>query len=152
MKHSTVHSVIKKIRYTGTASATVRATPNTRKLKEEHVESLRRWIDEDCSITLKHLVAKLYENHNVAVSISTVSRAIEGFHYTFKRMHNVAARAVLPSAEDGRKEYAENFIQLRNEYADDSIVFIDEVGFQVSMRANKNQLASLVVNYELLYY
>ena len=39
-------------------------------------------------------------------------------------MHNVAARAVLPSAEDGRKEYAESFIQLRNEYADGTIFLL----------------------------
>ena len=35
MKHSTVHSVIEKNRDTVTASDTVTATPNTRKLKEE---------------------------------------------------------------------------------------------------------------------
>ena len=96
LRHSTVHGIAMKYRETGVIEATKRTTPNTKKLSQREIASIREWIDEDCSQSLKELVAKLREHHQVVVSTTTVARAIKGFHYSFKRVHKVAERAVLP--------------------------------------------------------
>ena len=84
-------------------------------------------------------MAKLRKHHQVVVSTRTVARAIKGLHYSFKRVHKVAERVVLPGLKEDRKIYAERFLQLKNEYVDDAIIFFAEVGFEVKMRVAYGQ-------------
>ncbi|XP_058117056.1 uncharacterized protein LOC131259558 isoform X1 [Anopheles coustani] len=136
VKHSTVHGIIKKYRETGVIAATVRAPPNTKKLNGQVIASIKEWIDQDCSQTFKQLTIRIREQYNILVSTTTVARVIKGFHYSFKKVHKVALPAVHPGLIADRKEYAERFLQLPDQYADDAIVFIDEKSFQAIFRVS----------------
>ncbi|KAI5151745.1 hypothetical protein ENBRE01_2355 [Enteropsectra breve] len=71
---------------------------------------------------------------NIRVGLTTINRCIKSFHYTFKRIHTIPHRRNDPDVIKLRKLYAEIYLKLVSEIDDAKIFFIDEVGFNVSMR------------------
>ncbi|XP_061514175.1 uncharacterized protein LOC133393386 isoform X1 [Anopheles gambiae] len=139
MNRGTVYSIIKKFQNTWEVAAAKRGGNRAKLLSEEAAQSIRAWIDEDCTVTLKALVEKVYERFNVRVSTTTVAREIKGFNYSFKRIHNLPERRNTDSTIEERRSYASMCYQISMENPDTDIVFLDEVGFKVSMRTSKGR-------------
>ena len=110
-----------------------------KRLTEEQREQIRAWVDDDASMTLQAITARCMNELNVEVSITTVERYLREFHYSLKRIHALPQRRNDEVAIESRAEYARNFLQLVSTVDQNRFVFIDEVGFCVSMRARRGR-------------
>lgn len=134
MKRQTVAGIIKKFNETSVIEAGLRGGTRAKKLSTEQEEQIRAWIDEDCSISLKKLAAKVHEAFQITVSKTTIAKVIEGFNYTLKRVHKVPVRRNVDETIESRRQYAVEYTTLGGRYPQYEVIFIDEVGFNVSMR------------------
>jgi hypothetical protein len=125
--------------------STYRRTQNTtkkiaghrqQKISDAQKEQICDWVDEDCSLTLQQLKTKCFltqwPNIN-QISLSTVKRAVQNFHYSVKRISFVPERRNTPDIIQARFDYAVqyNIIMLER----DKIFFIDSM-IQVNSRVS----------------
>jgi hypothetical protein len=68
------------------------------------------------------------------ISLSTVNRAIQNFHYSVKRISFVPERRNTPDTIEARFDYAVQYNRIMLER--DKIFFIDEYGIQVNSRVS----------------
>jgi transposase len=125
--------------------STYRRTQNTtkksaghrqQKLSDAQKEQICDWVDEDCSLTLQQLKTKCltqWPNIN-QISLSTVNRAVQNFHYSVKRISFVPERRNTPDTIQARFDYAVQYNRIMLER--DKIFFIDEYGIQVNSRVS----------------
>jgi transposase len=90
-------------------------------------------VDNDCTITLFHLINYCVDQWNILPSRNTVSRALKEFHFTIKRVSLIPERRLNEENVVKRYEYARIMFPLFNSEPE-KIFFLDEVGFKVSMR------------------
>ena len=139
LKRSTVDSIIKVYLTEGRTTALRRGGEQTKKLTDEHLVALREWIDDDCSISLIKLVAVLKRRFGIVVSKTTVDRALVGFSYTVKRVYVQPERRNDAEAINDRYRYACEFLYLVSVVPEECIIFLDELGFNVSMRTRRGR-------------
>lgn len=72
------------------------------------------------------------DRFDVIVCLTTISDYTHGFRYTFKRINPVAQAAVTPALEEERRLYS--LWVLDQAAANVPLIYLDEVGFKVSMR------------------
>jgi transposase len=81
----------------------------------------------------------VYEKFNIEICKSTAARIIKGFNCSIKSVQRIPiARNDLNTLEV-RYQYAQNYIALPTQFSEDQLIFIDEVGFNVSMRCNRGR-------------
>jgi len=96
---------------------------------------IQSWIDEDCGITLKSIQQRCQSQLNINVSIASLHRAINNFNYSFKRTSLVPEKRNDPDVILQRKQYVIELNRLtRHIKINYKLFFIDEAGFNVSMR------------------
>ncbi|XP_061504544.1 uncharacterized protein LOC133393317 [Anopheles gambiae] len=139
IKRPTVYGIINKYNATWQIAAAKRGGTCKKKLSQDAVESIRAWIDEDCAITLKSLAQKVFERHGVHVSISTIAREVKGFNYSFKMLQKIPERRNTTATIEERTTYARNFYQITRAFPVSGLIYLDEVGFNVSMRTSKGR-------------
>lgn len=134
VKPDTIRKIVRDYLKDGKRKALPRggSRPRKKALDEGDVAFIKEMIDENCAITLEDMRARLFTARNKTVSTSTIGRAIDGFHYTFKRLDLVAERANDPELVAQRVEFANEMRVMLHERA--RFFFIDETGFQISMR------------------
>ena len=54
-------------------------------LTAEHIERIRGWVDDDCTVTLSSLQDKIREMFDIEVSTTTIHRNLDNLHYSLKR-------------------------------------------------------------------
>jgi transposase len=108
-------------------------------LTDKHKAAIRGYIAEDCSITLDSLRDKLMETYGVEVSRSTIDRAIDCFSYTLKRVTPLPACRNDEATIELRYSYAREFLSLLSQQDGENIFFLDEVGFNASMRGKRGR-------------
>jgi len=129
---STVRTIIKKYLQTGNYKTEYSAErEGIQKLNEEQKEQVRRWVDEDCSITLLKLAERILQEMEIKVSRQTISRVLKSFHYTLKPVHRIPDANAIEVQSNNELLFS----GLRFHYNENSIVFVDEIGFNVSMRS-----------------
>jgi hypothetical protein len=93
---------------------------------------LKNLVDEDCQITLKAMKLALedeFANEGLQVSIPTISRCLDDFNYSFKRVTRVTERA---GAADLVEQHAEYGAWLLQQVIDGKqLIYLDESGFKV---------------------
>lgn len=52
----------------------------SQKLNNSHLQSLKKWVNQDRNITLRELQNKLNQEHSITVSISTLCRRVKEFN------------------------------------------------------------------------
>lgn len=104
-----------------------------KKFTQEEQEEICNLMDDDCTLTLKQLKAKLLEqNPQLEVSLSTIDRATKAFHYSVKRVSFVPERRNTPDTIQSRFEYAVQYNRIMVQR--EKLFFIDEFGIQVNSR------------------
>jgi hypothetical protein len=76
---------------------------------------------------------------NKRVHISTIDRCLREFHFSLKKLVAVPIQRNTNDAIEALKIYARDFYSLWNENNGDDVLFLDEVGFQPSMRRKKGR-------------
>jgi transposase len=130
-----VRSVVNVYLKTGRVHSQRRGATRHKKLTDEHKAALVSWIDDDCSLTLKKIAARLAEQFSITIGTSTINRAIHEFHFSWKRTSLIPVRRNDDEALRVRQSYAENYLMLMTTYRESQFVFLDEFGVNISMRA-----------------
>ncbi|XP_052890193.1 uncharacterized protein LOC128298480 [Anopheles moucheti] len=134
---STVYGIIKRYKDTWQIESKKRGGHRAKSLSSEAVDSIRVWIDEDCTLTLKALAEKVFQQYGVRVAASTIAKEVKEFNYSFKMIQRVPERRNTAATIEERTAYAARFYDIAREVPVNGLVYLDEVGFNVSMRTSK---------------
>uniref|UniRef100_A0A182P6A6 Uncharacterized protein n=1 Tax=Anopheles epiroticus TaxID=199890 RepID=A0A182P6A6_9DIPT len=114
---------------------------NPKLLSNEAASSIRSWLEEDNTLTLKKLAQKVWEQYHVRVSASTVAREIRGFHKALQRRRwdsqtsepisvQLNAKKKSLSAKENGVDESTGQITIKHEYdtfSDDDVQFNDQI-------------------------
>lgn len=103
-------------------------------LSAEQKDRIRQLVDADATVTLNALQRKVCEEMAISVSTSTINRCLDEFHYTVKTLNVVPVRRNCESTIATRVTYGTEFQNVLFDVGESRIVFIDEVGYNVSQR------------------
>ena len=106
-------------------------------INEEHCAFLRELMEDDCIVTLEYMQEQLEAVDGLYVSLSTIHNRIVGFHYSFKVVKKQCLAAVTDAVKEQRREYSRWLINAVMEGR--NLIYLDEVGFQVSSRVNRGR-------------
>ncbi|XP_035906549.1 uncharacterized protein LOC118509668 isoform X3 [Anopheles stephensi] len=119
--------------------------PHLKKLNDEQIQTMKSWVDKECSLSLKKIAEKCREEFGVQVGLSTVRNYLTGFSYTIKRVPPLPERCNRDSQTvEARKQYAVRFSALQAELNDTGFVFLNVAGFHVSLRNSGKPAAQVV--------
>ena len=106
------------------------------KLTEVQKRQLCVWVDQNCTLSLKELKTICMEKWPELgpISLMTIDRALQAFHFSFKRISMVPESKNSPEVIDKRYEYAVEYTRLKSD--NKKFYFIDEYGIQVCSRAS----------------
>ena len=76
---------------------------------------------------------RVKQEFNIETSRSAVERFLKDLHYTIKVCDSIPVARNTESTIQARFEYANKFRDLELEYPTESLIFVDEVGFSVSI-------------------
>uniref|UniRef100_A0A182LV06 Paired domain-containing protein n=1 Tax=Anopheles culicifacies TaxID=139723 RepID=A0A182LV06_9DIPT len=80
LKKGTVYGIIKKYQKEWQIEAKKRGGNRSKLLTPEAISDIRSWIDEDGTISLNMLAAKVLQEHGIRVSATTIAREIKTFN------------------------------------------------------------------------
>jgi hypothetical protein len=106
-------------------------------LTQEHLEFIQEIIDDDSAITPSAIQEQLHAVTGLNVGITTIHDAIAGFNYTFKRLTIRASVSLTAERIEERRNYSQ--WHCRQIIAHRNMVYVDEVGFQVSSRVSSGR-------------
>lgn len=141
LPRTTVATIISAYNIKGQTSRLYSGGDHSSKLNANVKAKIRQWVDENATITLKNLKAKVFENFSLNVSTTTIYRTIKNFHYSLKKITIVPERRNFQSTIETRHNYALEFNKVNLENGGEQFVFIDEAGFNVSMRTKSGRSA-----------
>jgi hypothetical protein len=105
-----------------------------KKLSDEQIGTIRGWLEEDCTMTLKEIQTRAAIVLGTKVSIETIRKCIRSFNFTLKRVQLVAQAADTDEIWQQRREFSLWFC--RTNVRNGKVIFIDESGFQLTHRRN----------------
>ena len=83
VKYQTAYSWIRS----GSTESKKRGGARPRILTSDHVNLILEWLEQDCSLSLVQIKAKLLRDCNIAISTSSVANYLEGQLFTTKQVH-----------------------------------------------------------------
>jgi transposase len=134
IKLSTVHEIIKVYKNEDRINKKLRGR-RASKLNDHQKEQIKLWVFENCSTTLKSIRAKVFESYQISISERTIAKILSGFQFSYKRTQVQPVRRNDEAALISRETYAREFMAHYTAAEEKTFVFIDEVGFCVSMRS-----------------
>lgn len=132
LNSKTVATVIRTYKQTNRISSASCNSGRKKKIGPELNQYIQDQINLDVSVTLKTNKQRIQDNFGTTLSVTTVNKAIENFKYTWKRIERVPAQRNSDNNIRIRQNYASNFMSLSQE----TIIYIDETGFNCGMRTN----------------
>jgi transposase len=150
IKRTTAYGIVYRYRTENRIQKHLRGGARNKKLTQEQRNSIRGFLDEDSTLSLRALRDRAYRELGVEVCEKTIDRCLDDFHYTLKRLHCLPAQRNSIEVVEKRAIYARDFMNLLSIIPGDRIFFLDEVGFSVSMRSRygrstRGRIASMVV-------
>jgi transposase len=136
---SAIYAVLKIYKQENRVEAKKRGGHQTKKLSDEHKQQIKSWVDENCSLTLRKIKQRCFEAFGITASPTTINRCLDEFHYSLKRVSVIPSRRNDEEALNVRANYACEFLQLLSTTPHNNILFMDEVGFSVSMRTTRGR-------------
>ena len=142
VKRQTVAYTIKQ--YTSNHQSNICKRGRKNKLTEEQICHIQKLVDEKVDITLKELKDSVQRTFGITISMSCINNYLKKLHYTFKSIQIIPEKRNTNSTLVERKKYADQFYDLLINFSDGKIFFIDEVGFNFSLRSKKGRLMNLL--------
>ncbi|KFB46044.1 AGAP005022-PA-like protein [Anopheles sinensis] len=137
LKLYTVYEILRQYWKHGKVRASKRGGVRNRKLSPAAIADIEKWLDEDCSISLRSIASKVLSAHSISVSTTTLSRLIFGFRYMFTRITTTRQESRRATATE-LKNYADQFYELPARIADSGIVYISAADFNICLRSSTN--------------
>lgn len=139
----TVFAICQIFSETGEWEAKPRGGTRNKKITDRMLAFLNDELQEDCTLTLQVLRERINTKFNTYIkSNSTIHNALKGINYTMKMITPSPLQRNTPERINQRYEYAQEYDQINCEFAPKNIIFIDEVGFSLSIRVNKGRSLS----------
>ena len=85
-----------------------------------------------CEYNSECIEKKLESTYNLVVSAKTIDNYIESFSYSFKTISLLPSRRNNDKALIDRADFAQRFLQILSRFDEANIIFVDEVGFNIS--------------------
>jgi len=139
IKYSTIYAIIKVYQKEDRFDAKLKGGKRYKKINENHIHAIRSWIDEDCGLSLKAIKCRLQEEFSISICEKTVDRYISSFSYTLKRTSLIPEKRNDANCINARYDYAKKFFEILTSHNESHIFFVDEVGFNVSMRCKRGR-------------
>lgn len=136
---TTVKRIIDAYNVEGRSTTKIRKSGRPQILTDDHKKSIQKYIDDNCSIPLRAIKQRLEKEHSISPSLSSILRGINSFSYTLKRTSLIPKRRNDANAINDRFLYASKFLQFVSECDGENFIFVDEVGFNVSMRCRRGR-------------
>lgn len=107
-------------------------------MNDEQVDLVNQWLEEDSLLSVGALVDRLKEVCGITVSKSYVSKVIDDFTYSLKRLDldPTAPIKQTNALVSSRQLYAKKFIDVYAEYSEHQIVFVHFAEFTLVARTN----------------
>jgi transposase len=144
VKRTTVSKIITRYKETGSVESAKRNVFSPRKLNQAQMNNIKSWIDENCTLSLQQISNRVMEEFLISFPKSTISKIMNEFNYFLKIRNVYQKKRNFAETVEKRFVYAQKFLLLQSRYSENGFIFIDEIGFNVSMRASRGR--SLVGN------
>ena len=118
-----VYKIINTYKTENRVDAKLKGGSRNKKLNEEEIIYIKQMIDEDCTFTLRNLQSLIIQKFDKPVLIVSISNAIKGFSYSFKRISLIPERRNNEENIEVRKIYAINFFNILTNYNDRNIFY-----------------------------
>lgn len=132
LSYHTIYSIYKDFLTNGKDFRKKQEVFKSKKLDEGGITFIRNQLDINATLTLKELQKLIEIEFEIRVCTSTIDKYIKSFHFSFKRVQKIAHSVTTPENLQQRKEHSIWFLRQYN--SGRLIIYLDEVGFQVSMR------------------
>jgi len=139
LPHSSVSSIINIWLKTGRIDACEKGGCKHRKISEPTKVFIQESVDADCTLSLKKIADMVYNKFKIRISHTAVFKALRVMHYTLKMIRTIPLRRNLEQNIEVRRIYGNMFIELEESISPNKIIFLDEVGFNVSMRIKQGR-------------
>jgi len=135
---TTINSIMKKYSQ-GFMTASPRGGIRNLKVTDEIKNFILFSVDEDCTMSLRKICLLVKERFAISISQMTVHNTLKALHYTLKCIRKVPEKRLATSNVELRKIYGDEFLIIEENFSTTKIIFIDETGFNVSMRVTKGR-------------
>lgn len=131
---STIYSILDLYKKTGRATSSPRGGLRKEKMTNEIKEFVSQNVDENCTLSLKRITTLIMDRFGVSVSTTTVFNCLKSLNYSLKSLKLIPQRRNAGDVLNTRKTYSEEFQRIEESYPPNKIIFLDEVGFNISLR------------------
>jgi transposase len=131
---TTIRTIYTKYLRTGNALASPKGGHRFEKVTNEIRAKIRDLVDKDCTLSLRQISNTIMIEYSITLSQTTIFNHLKSMHYTLKVLKSVPERRNDCNSISLRIDYARKFIDFEENYAPSKMIFLDEVGFSVSMR------------------
>ena len=153
---STIRSIIKKreeaFKQSNESENVQNQHGGARRIKftQEIKDFITNTLADDCTITLSELRRIILNEFSVNVSESTIYKNLGLLNFSLKRTTIIPIARNSDRIIEQRYEYFDSFTEIQGNYSRNQIIFVDEAGFNISMRrtrgwSQKNASASTTV-------
>ncbi|KAF7689126.1 Paired box protein Pax-5, partial [Cucumispora dikerogammari] len=136
---STVSRTIKRFRETGNANTNERGGNRRSVFTNAHGIAIKSHLDENSTLSLSAIRAKLVADFEIFPSLSSITRAITHFHYSIKSLSVIPVRRNTRDNIEERFCYSQKFLNYLSQNDETNFIFIDEGWIQISMRKGRGR-------------
>ena len=134
---TTIFGIVKNYDQTGSVASKSKGGRRNAKCTDEMRSMMSELLNEDCTRTLAYLQTRIFERFNVKLSLSAVKVNLEAINFTLKQTSAIPEARNTQDAIEKRHAYALDFDVLLGRHLMKQFIFVDEAGFNVSMRRNR---------------
>ena len=127
ISYSSVVRIYNEYLKNGKIQKKIQGGKKQKKLQDSEINIIKSWLEENCTLTLKEIKNKIFIEKNISVSLRTISRYIDSFNYSFKRINKISEHSITENLNIKRQQYSELFLRLINSSI--NLFFFDETGF-----------------------
>lgn len=136
---STVRNILNIFKNTGRMCIIRKGGCKNKKLMDDQKNFIMELVNDDCTITLREIQNKIFNKYSINVAQSTIHYCLKSMHYSLKTISLIPTRRNDEQSITTRMNYASRFMEIEENYNSRDIFYLDEVGFNVSLRCKRGR-------------
>ncbi|KII69495.1 hypothetical protein RF11_04088 [Thelohanellus kitauei] len=137
LPRSTISSILNKFQRGKYREQKTRGGRNPYRMTPDIKQCIRYLLVGDCTISLRMISIKIYEKYSTQFGKTTIIDCLDDIHLSIKCAASILEKRNDPNTILIRKTYSEKFIIIEEQFPSQNVIFLDEVGFNMSMRIKK---------------